>query len=303
MIDELPGDLFQWMRGFYYVAKQGSVTNAAEVMGRQQPTISRQIKCFEKELGVMLFDRSSGKMSLTPEGQIVKKKVLSIFEDITELRNEFGDSGKTYRGEIVISATHTIMDSFLPKYVVNFTAAHPEVSFHLNEAHSEVVIERVESGEADLGISFINTLPNTVVPYPLFKTRTILIAPKDHSFFTGDSPTLEQISKCPLILFSRSGTIEKYIKNRFAEDQLAVNVVLTHNSVEAIKKYIRRGIGATIAVSNVLSKDEHDDFQITSLDKYFPERTYYMFLRRKKYRSRALEAFIHTIKPDIDLFS
>ena len=82
MIDEMPGDFLQWLRGFYYVAKQGSVTNAAGIMGRQQPTISRQIKCIEKELGVTLFDRSSGKMELTPEGKIVLEKAISIFEDI-----------------------------------------------------------------------------------------------------------------------------------------------------------------------------------------------------------------------------
>ena len=66
MIEEIPGDLLQWLRGFYFVAERGGVTQAAVVMGREQPTITRQIQCLEKELGVTLFDRSSGKMKLTP---------------------------------------------------------------------------------------------------------------------------------------------------------------------------------------------------------------------------------------------
>ena len=64
MIEEIPGDLLQWLKGFYYVAEKGSVTQATIVMGREQPSITRQIKCLGKELGVTLFDRSSGKMKL-----------------------------------------------------------------------------------------------------------------------------------------------------------------------------------------------------------------------------------------------
>ncbi|MBW1913143.1 MAG: LysR family transcriptional regulator, partial [Deltaproteobacteria bacterium] len=51
MIEEMGGDFLQWLRGFYYVAKRGSMTLAALEMGRNQPTISHQIKCLENEFG------------------------------------------------------------------------------------------------------------------------------------------------------------------------------------------------------------------------------------------------------------
>jgi len=87
MIEEIPGDLMQWLRGFYFVAEKGSVTQAAIAMRRGQPTITYQIKCLEKELGVTLFDRSSGKMKLTPEGRNVLEHVITLFEDVKEIRN------------------------------------------------------------------------------------------------------------------------------------------------------------------------------------------------------------------------
>jgi LysR family transcriptional regulator, cyn operon transcriptional activator len=67
MIDQIGGDTLQWLRGFYFVAKTGSVTQAAFEMGRKQRAISHQIKCVEEEFGVLLFDRSPGGMGLTPE--------------------------------------------------------------------------------------------------------------------------------------------------------------------------------------------------------------------------------------------
>ena len=57
MIKEMGGDYLQWLRGFYQVAKTGSFSMAGREIGRNQPTISHQIKCLEKEYGVTLFDR------------------------------------------------------------------------------------------------------------------------------------------------------------------------------------------------------------------------------------------------------
>jgi DNA-binding transcriptional LysR family regulator len=151
----------------------------------------------------------------------------------------------------------------------------------------------------DLGITYLNSPPETIAHYPLFTTRSLLIAPKNHSFFTGKDPTLEQISRCPLILFSRTGEVEPYIADRFAQEQLKPNVVCTQTSIVSVKKYIELGLGATISVGNVISAGDEDKFEIIYLDKYFKDRTYYLFLRRKKYRSPAVNAFIRAIKPDI----
>jgi DNA-binding transcriptional LysR family regulator len=97
MINEIPGDLVQWLRGFYFVAERGGVRLAAAAMGREQPTITRQIKCLERELGVTLFDRSSGKMKITPEGKILLEKAVSLFEDVKGTSSGSKNSGMKER--------------------------------------------------------------------------------------------------------------------------------------------------------------------------------------------------------------
>jgi DNA-binding transcriptional LysR family regulator len=134
--------LVQWLRGFYFVAEKGGVRQAAVAMGREQPTITRQIKCLEKELGVTLFDRSSGKMRITPEGKILLEKAVSLFEDVKGIRNEFRKQELEYEGKIVIASTHAIIDSFLPRYVANFRKIHPRVNFHLEGGIREIGFEK-----------------------------------------------------------------------------------------------------------------------------------------------------------------
>ena len=189
MIEEIPGDLLQWLRGFYCVADRGSVTQATIAMGREQPTITRQIKCLEKELGVTLFDRSSGKMKLTAEGRILLDKAISLFEDVREIRSEFKKELLEYQGKIFVAASHAIIDTFLPPYIAKFRSSHPRVSFHmLREAFFRRSMKRSNPERRISASPYRNPLPGTMVCHDLFETGQKLIAPKGHHLLSGEDP-------------------------------------------------------------------------------------------------------------------
>jgi len=300
MIEEISGDFLQWLRGFYYVADRGSVRQAAIIMGREQPTITRQIQCLEKELGITLFDRSSGKMRITPEGKILQEEAVSLFEDVKRIKNEFRDQGREYEGKIIIATTHAIIDSFLPPYVKAFRKIHPRVVFHFEGGIRETVFEKIESAEADFGIAYAESVPKTIVPYELSDTGLILIAPKNNTFFPGKSPTLRQIAQAPLILFAHRGSLEPLIEKRFTQEQLKPNVVMTHNNHLSVRRYVALGMGVAIMGEHAVSKEDAKAFDVFRLDRYFPRRTHALLIRKRKYLSPMVRAFIQTIKPDIE---
>jgi DNA-binding transcriptional LysR family regulator len=300
MIDEISGDLFQWLRGFYFVAEKGSARQAATAMGRQQPTITRQIQCLEKELGVTLFDRSMGKMKMTPEGKLLLERAVSLFEDVKGIKDEFRKRESEYEGKIVIASTHAIIDSFLPPYVGRFKRMHPRVTFHFEGGIRETVFEKIESGEADLGIGYFESVPKMIKYYNVAETALILIAPKNNKFFPDASPTLKQIAQAPLILFSHRGSLDRGIERRFSEERLKPNVVMTHNNHASIRKYVSLGMGVAILGVHAVSKEDEALIDILPLDQYFPKRKYGLLLRKRKYLSPMLKAFIRRIKPDID---
>jgi DNA-binding transcriptional LysR family regulator len=300
MIEEISGDFLQWLRGFYFVAEKGSVRQAAIAMGREQPTISRQIQCLEKELGVTLFDRSSGKMQITPEGRILQEEAVSLFEDIKRIKGEFQDQEREYEGKIVIATTHAIIDTILPPYIERFRGRHPRVMFHFEGGIREMVCEKVASAEADFGIAVCDAVPRTMSGYDLFEIGLVLIAPKRNPFFPGNVPTLRQIAQAPLILLTHGGALEAQIEGRFAEERLRPNVVMTHNNFVSMKKYVAMGMGAAIMGGHAVSREDENLFDIIPLDHYFPKRRYRILLKRKKYLSPMVRAFLREIKPDIE---
>jgi LysR family cyn operon transcriptional activator len=300
MIEEISGDFLQWLRGFYFVAEKGSVRKAAIVMGREQPTISRQIHCLEKELRVTLFDRSFGKMRITPEGKVLLEEAVSLFEDVQRIKGQFMEQEFDYRGTIVVAAAHPVIDTILPPYVEDFRKKHPGVTFVFEGANRETIYEKVESAEADFGIAGFYKGHDSIIYHNLYETSLIMIAPKNNRFFTGTYPTLKQIAEAPLILFTHRGLLEPVIEGRFAAQQLKPNVIMAHNNFVSVKKYVALGMGVAILGAHALSREDERIFEVYSLDRYFPKRKYVILLRNKKYLSPIVKAFIHSIKPDID---
>ncbi len=76
---------------------------------------------------------------------------------------------------------------------------------------------------------------------------------------------------------------------------------MTHNNFVSVKRYVALGVGIALLSGYAFSEEDKKIFQILSLDQYFPKKKYGLLLRKKKYLPPAVKAFIHTIKPDIQL--
>jgi DNA-binding transcriptional LysR family regulator len=301
MIKELSGDYIQWLRGFYHVAKTGSFSLAGAEIGRNQPAISHQIKCLEKEYGVTLFDRSKSKMELTPEGRILFEKAISIFDLMESTRQELSQSHNQLTGEIRIVATHAVIDSYLPPYIVAFRRLHPQVTFDMYGGGLEWILEKVLSSEADFGFLNLRSVPSGVTYHHLFNTSLVALTAKGSSVIMSNKPSLAEIAEHPFIFFPGTSTINPFIKGKFAEKGLDLKVVMVLNNFEIVKKYVKLGIGMTIMDDFTLTDDDRQHLSVYSLDHLFPPRRYGMIARKTKYLSPPIRAFMKSIKPDIEL--
>ncbi|MBN2063049.1 MAG: LysR family transcriptional regulator [Deltaproteobacteria bacterium] len=297
MIEEMSGDFLQWLRGFYYVSKRGSVTRAALDMRRNQATVSHQIKCLENELGVILFDRSSGDMQLTHEGRLLLNKVIPVFEIIKEMKSELSEGNLQYTGIISIVSTHALIRYFLPPFIKDFRKNSPGVHFILEGGTTGNVMERIESAEADFGIINIDDPNDEIVCRALFETGMSLIVPKNTTFSFGKNPTLKEISRAPFIIFPGSSHVTPMILKKFEENSLHLNVVLTLNNFQAIKEYVAFGLGVSILDENMVVMEDKKTLDVFPLNHIFEKRRYSLILRKGKYLSPAAKAFIRFIQP------
>jgi DNA-binding transcriptional LysR family regulator len=250
----------------------------------------------EKELDITLFDRSSGKMKLTAEGRLLFEKVVSLFEIVKSIRSDFDKERVKCQGAITIVAAHPIIDTFLAPYITNFIRKYPQVMFHVEGASIERVIEKLETAQADIGIAYSDALPKNIQCFQLFETGQRLIVPRKNRSLIETFPSLETIAKLPLILFSLTDTIPPYYESIFAKKRLNPNIIMMSNNYTTIKNYVAKGLGNALLGGYAISTGDKRRFAIYSMDKYFPKRKYGLLMRKGKYLSPAVKAFIVTLR-------
>jgi DNA-binding transcriptional LysR family regulator len=293
MIKEFSGDFFQWIRGFFYVAKNSSVTNAVFEMGRQQPTISHYIRNLEKEFGIQLFEYTEKGMKLTPEGKILFDHVITIFDTVKKLDNSIIKRKNAPSGTIRIATSHALIDYYLSNNIVNFKKQYPNVNFELRGGMLDSIEESVRSGWADFGIAYIGNTMQDMNLIEAFETSMSLIVPFSNSFDIKGIPNLKKITECPFLYYPPSSSLKLLVDKIFSENALQLKPVLVLNHIESNKVFTELGLGISLIYNYAFKKNDITRFNIIPMDKYiYPIKTH-IILRKNKYITPECKLFLH----------
>ncbi|GAA4635077.1 LysR family transcriptional regulator [Actinoallomurus vinaceus] len=137
---------------FQEVARRGSFTGAAEVLGYTQSAVSRQISTLEGEVGAVLFDRLPRGVRLTEEGRCLLPHASAITDRLGTARGDLRALRDLAAGRLRVGAFATADAALVPQAMAAFRAAHPQVSVSLAEGFVRDHVARLETGELDLAI-------------------------------------------------------------------------------------------------------------------------------------------------------
>ncbi|QDI93081.1 LysR family transcriptional regulator [Salicibibacter halophilus] len=140
------------LRYFIAVANQKSISAAAQHLHLSQPSLSRQLSEFEKELGTALFIRGNRKITLTDEGMFLLNKAKEIVELVDKTEANFNQSTEIISGDIYIGSGETEAMRFIAETIKTLTEDYPSIRFHLYSGNADDVAEKLDSGLLDFGI-------------------------------------------------------------------------------------------------------------------------------------------------------
>jgi DNA-binding transcriptional LysR family regulator len=245
------------LRYFLTVAREGSITGAADFLHVTQPTLSRQLKDLEQELGKKLFIRSSHSIILTDEGMLLRKRAEEIVEMADKLEAEFSSMEETISGDVYIGGGETDAMKQIARVVKDLQLSYPNIRYHLYSGNEDDVTERLDKGLLDFGI--------LIQPADLSKYNYINIPAKDvwGVVMRKDSPlafkdTIKAVDllNVPLIC-SRQAMKQTFSKNEFAdwfgEDFDKLNVVTTYNLAYNAAIMVEEGIGYAITLDKIVN--------------------------------------------------
>lgn len=140
------------LRYFLAVAREGNITRAANFLHLTQPTLSRQIRDLEKEMGQKLLIRKSHRVALTPEGMLLRKRAEEIISMVDKTKTEFTSMGHTVSGDIYIGGGETQAIRQIATIIKDLRESYPGIHYHLYSGNAEDVTERLDKGLLDFGI-------------------------------------------------------------------------------------------------------------------------------------------------------
>ena len=289
----------QQLKGFYYSAKLGSLTKAAEKMSITQSAVSQQIKSLEEELGEKLFNRFGPHKDLTPDGKLFFSLVSPLIQEIETLKVTFEDLKGNQKGVLTIAATTFIIMNKLPQIIKNFTKKYPHVRLNVLERRWNEIVMLTQSGEIDFGLAPIAVIPSNLSSIRLKPIERVLITSLNHPLSKKKNVTLLDIAQYPMITYEKGLISRDVIDKVFEAVHLDVEVVMEATNSETIKRYVELGIGISIIPKIALLPDQNRKLEVIPVHRYFGKSEYCVILRKGKHITSWAKNFLLLLDPSM----
>ncbi len=234
------------LRYFLEVAREGSITHAAERLHISQPTLSKQLKDLEEELGKKLYVRSSFSVRLTDEGMLLRRRAEDILDMVDKTEEEFKALGEISGGDIHIGCAESDSIKHLAQRIKAVQAQYPRIRVHLYSGDRSDLTERLEQGFLDFAVLVAsNDLSKyNYLPMPGMDTWGIILR-RDHPLAEKETVASEDLLEVPLIC-PRQG-LQKELSDWFQEKVDRLNIVATCNLAYNGAVLAREGLGCLLS--------------------------------------------------------
>ena len=268
------------LRYFLEMAREGNMTRAAERLFISQPTMSKQLKDLEKELGTKLFIRSNYSIRLTQAGMLLRERAEDILSLVDKTEAEFKSLEEADGGEIYVGAPESASMGLFAEAVRRLQQNHPGIRCDIYSGNMQDVCEKLDKGILDFGI-VMNYVDLTKYQYLPMPTEDIwgVILRRDDPLAAKKTFTVEEIRNLPLIC-SRQW-IDQEFPQWFGGSAGGVNIVATYNLAYNASVMTRAGIGYTVALDKLVHTGKDSDLAFRPLSGV-PETELYVIWRKNQ---------------------
>lgn len=262
---------YELYKVFYHVAKSLSFSDAADTLFISQSAVSQSIKTLEKRLNQTLFIRSTKRVALTKEGELLLKHIEPAINLISRGENQLCADPKSGI-QLRIGASDTICRYYLVPFLNQFHTKYPNIHIKVTNGTSLQCAKLLERNEVDVIVtnSPNPALNNMMQIIPVKEFHDVFIANKE-AFPLKDHPiTLQELQQYPILMLEKRSTTAIYLHNLFLENSLDLVPAIELSSNDLLIDLAKIGLG--IAFIPDFCIKELDDLAIIPTTQEIPSR-------------------------------
>lgn len=268
---------YELYKVFYYVGKTLSFSEASKELFISQSAVSQSIKVLEKRLNQTLFIRSTKRVKLTKEGEMLFKHIEPAINLINRGESQIMEAGTLNGGQLRIGASDTICRYYLVPFLKDFHQKFPKVHIKVTNGTSLQCVELLESNQVDLIIvnspnSRLNSI-NNVIEVGTF--RDVFIANKNYFPTVEREMTLIDLRNYPILMLNKQSTTSEFLHSLFLQQSIDLAPAIELNSNDLLIDMAHIGLGVAF-VPDYCVKDlvnaKEEDMIILNMKEELPQR-------------------------------
>lgn len=234
------------LRTLVAVSETGSVTAAANRVGRSPGAVSATVQQFEGELGIQVFVRKPAKgMAVTSYGKLLMLEAKGLLAHADEFRSIAGALGSARQGEITVGCFTNLAPMLLAGLIAGFKDQYPGINVHILVGDQETLLQSLHTGVIELAISFDIGLTDTLAASPLAAMPPRAVLSPGHPLAGADDLSLAQLIDEPFILMDLPYTRE-YFLSIFHALGLKPKITYRSQSFETIRTLVGNNLGYSL---------------------------------------------------------
>lgn len=269
---------------FYIVAKNKSITKAAENLYISQPAVTMSIKKLEEQLEMTLFVRTKRGVILTSEGKVLYEYVSKAMESIKIGENRISNLKKLDTGNIKIGIGTTLTKYFLKDYLEKFHKLYPNVTINIDTSMTSELLKSLENGKVDLAI-----IPTDKLEYKGFnieysrEIQDIFVANKEYFDSIGKKVHIADLNNYPLLLQNQNASTREFLDRFACSNGIKLKSSMELASYSLILEFAKIGLGIGFISRDYAKKEieEKELFEIQTIPQ-IPKRKI-LVLTKKDY--------------------
>lgn len=239
------------LRYFLAVAREENMTRAAQLLHVTQPTLSKQLKSLEEELGKKLFIRHSFSIQLTEEGILLRKRAEDLVKMADKITTEFLALDDMLGGDIYLGLAESYQIRRLAAAIKTFKTTCPDMRYHITSGDTEQVTEKLDKGIIDFAV--LAEEPNTEKYHYLTFPQADLwgvVMPQDCALAEKQAVSVDDLAGLPLFCSEQGWNcdIPKWCGNRMEELRLEGSFRLSYNG----SLFVKEGLGYLLTFEHLI---------------------------------------------------